>query len=983
MEKYSIIFFSIVLLVSCSKIEGDVFDFNSREYPLENWRVIGPILTDSLISGEDIMRGHQKEYMSSIDIWKKRKHKAFNVPPYYSSDLLVYNYSNKTGLLEFPRHFLNGKSVLAYAQTKVCSEVDRELILLLGSTDGLAVFLNDKEVYFNSKNRKFYGFTNAIKIHLQKGENKIEIKCFYDQRFSKGKDWRVACKLMNMDTYYNTYLYQKQDYLESPVVPLFQNLIIKDSSVLHFPIHRGLIKDLEGKEVMEFNCEESRRVSLAGLSQGLYLLEFYTDKNKYEQYIFHGDIISAINRIESDFSKEEIGGKYSDSLGVLTMLERKALLYNHYYPQRQLKVEVSDDNIHYHLVDTVLNFPSRMVHLPNSKYVRLSSEGTNPVSEIKLYNDEYIELPWISEYENEKKQVVDNDRRTTWKPNRGYAKSIVIETLGDTLASNIQIISQQNNWHSAIERKWMFIYSELLKLTLSGNKKGLVRGGTHFSSIVSPVDQTLQPYVIQSPKDYGGGEKMPLVVAIPVAMSNKMPFLKSIVVANHANLEHAQFFVDKFKFVRVIPSVRALNLQNVPICEADIMATINAVKKQYNIDEDRIYLSSICGGVSTAINFAKAHLQLFAAISLDEISVSTESHNVIEDRELPTNMLENIAHIPVFITQGEKNSHSPISDSDAFVHELKKNGMKVEYIVFPDEIKIMKNKMRDLDLSFKFLLDHHKVVPDTLSLSSYSGKTKRSFWLEIEPLEFGKYSHTKAIINRNEIQIECRNVNQVSLYTTLLPCDLDEKIEVLINGERVEYDPPFNEKIELLIKKECRGLKKIEGKEGPILDVYRSRFVLVQGTCGSEEQCQINKQIICKFKQLWQEDFFVEPPLIKDVDVSEEMLQTCNLVLVGNQYSNSIVKRLYPHLPQHLMSGGVSISGQTVAANDVAYTFVYPNPEYPHNYVQVLAANGNVPVNWAFRNLSLSGFYDYEIYVKQGNEHVMAGLGHFDNNWHF
>ncbi len=78
-------------------------------------------------------------------------------------------------LLDFASMY-GGENVAAYAMTWICSPVETNAILALGSDDGVAVWLNEEKIHTNMVARGYSSKQDRIPIHLKAGRNKLLVK---------------------------------------------------------------------------------------------------------------------------------------------------------------------------------------------------------------------------------------------------------------------------------------------------------------------------------------------------------------------------------------------------------------------------------------------------------------------------------------------------------------------------------------------------------------------------------------------------------------------------------------------------------------------------------------------------------------------------------------------------------------------------------------------------------------------------------------
>ncbi|MCB0264904.1 MAG: prolyl oligopeptidase family serine peptidase [Calditrichaeota bacterium] len=100
-------------------------------------------------------------------------------------------------------------------------------------------------------------------------------------------------------------------------------------------------------------------------------------------------------------------------------------------------------------------------------------------------------------------------------------------------------------------------------------------------------------------------------------------------------------------------------------------ALLNEITENYNIDENRIYVTGLSMGGFGTWALAEKYPHRFAAIAPvcgggDPAAVPTFSH------------------LPVWVFHGAKDNVVPIDRSEAMVNELKKNGADVQFTVYPE-----------------------------------------------------------------------------------------------------------------------------------------------------------------------------------------------------------------------------------------------------------------------------------------------------------
>ncbi len=99
---------------------------------------------------------------------------------------------------------LGGNDRVAYLQSSLWSDTDQQVMMLLGSDDGVKVWLNNNLVWFNDKNRGAEPADDTVKITLIKGWNTILCKVA-----NGDGGWGAYLKLVNQDGSALNNIYEK------------------------------------------------------------------------------------------------------------------------------------------------------------------------------------------------------------------------------------------------------------------------------------------------------------------------------------------------------------------------------------------------------------------------------------------------------------------------------------------------------------------------------------------------------------------------------------------------------------------------------------------------------------------------------------------------------------------------------------------------------------------------------------------------------
>lgn len=192
------------------------------------------------------------------------------------------------------------------------------------------------------------------------------------------------------------------------------------------------------------------------------------------------------------------------------------------------------------------------------------------------------------------------------------------------------------------------------------------RGDVHWA-YRSAVDDTTQPYRLFVPSKYDATKKWPLVVALHGMGGDENSFF-----AGYSNGEIKRIAETRGYFV-VTPKGRQPASMYLGAAEQDVIDVIKEVKREFAIDEDRVYVMGHSMGGYGSWSIAVNHPDLFAAIA----PIAGGGNPFV------TAKLRGIAHIPWIVIHGDKDPTVPVSESRKMVKAGEALGIKIKYIEVP------------------------------------------------------------------------------------------------------------------------------------------------------------------------------------------------------------------------------------------------------------------------------------------------------------
>ena len=185
------------------------------------------------------------------------------------------------------------------------------------------------------------------------------------------------------------------------------------------------------------------------------------------------------------------------------------------------------------------------------------------------------------------------------------------------------------------------------------------------------------------------------------------------------------------------------------------------------------------------------------------------------------------------------------------------------------------------------------------------------------------------------------------------------------------------------------NLRKRQNLQGPIDDAFTLPFVCVKGTGTplTPQQNEWSTSVLSLFEKEFDKWLRAEVPVIKDTEVSDQVIQDKNLILFGDPGSNAMITKVLQDLPVEWTADQITVNGKKYDTQNHGIALIYPNPLNPSRYVVInsghtmherdfLASN-----SWLFPKLGDIAVIQFQK-QKDGtfkNQTVWAEL--FDSNW--
>jgi predicted esterase len=251
-------------------------------------------------------------------------------------------------------------------------------------------------------------------------------------------------------------------------------------------------------------------------------------------------------------------------------------------------------------------------------------------------------------------------------------------------------------------------------------------------------------------------------------------------------------------YIMVWPTNRRLE------AEVNFFDVLEEMKKDYNIDEDRIYLMGVSGGGLASWLIGLRFPDQIAAIcpisTLTVVSESTErpglrSKALLKERSayyFPMNAL----HVPVIMLHGDADT-STLCELQARPMAKKMNelGLELEYIEYPGVGHGLGHFYADGFAKALDFFDKHCNVrhPKTIDYSTPSIRYNKAYWIKIGKFsEKGKFARVQAEAKGSAVEVKTENVAGFAVLRDAEVFDVSAPVTVVIDGENV-FDGRFPE----------------------------------------------------------------------------------------------------------------------------------------------------------------------------------------------
>lgn len=532
--------------------------------------------------------------------------------------------------------------------------------------------------------------------------------------------------------------------------------------------------------------------------------------------------------------------------------------------------------------------------------------------------------------------------------------------------------------------------------------------GSRVLAYRSMVDDSLQPYAVILPKGQGASEKrVPLHIVLHGrnGVLNEVSFIQSL---DGKPVPADQDWIQLEVFGRTNNSYRWSG-------ETDVFEALADVKRRFRIDERRIVLRGFSMGGAGSWHLGLHYPSLWCSVGPGAGYVDFYKFQKVE-KQLPFYQHEalhiydavdytlNAFNVPFCTYGGEQDAQ--LLASTTIDEAAKKLGVPMKLLIGPGTGHSFHPE------SFKEYMAFHRQNQERgripypgmrkVRFVTYTPKFNACEWVTVE--EMGMM-YCPAIIegemdeDAGVLRIKTENVAIMQLSRDLAEhveidgvlLELSNAAEGLLpsvyyegydgNWHVMSYDSSLNFPKNL-------DQRKRRNLQGPIDDAFTQPFVCVLGTGKpwSEAHAAWVDWTFQRFSTEFDKWFRGKLPVIKDTEVTPEIMAEKSLILFGDPGSNSTLAQFLPRLPVKWTKDALVVHGTRYDPETRAASFIYINPQNARRYVVVNSGhtfheadfkNSNA---WLFPRLADIAVQHFEK-TDQGYKETVEWADFFNNAW--
>lgn len=405
--------------------------------------------------------------------------------------------------------------------------------------------------------------------------------------------------------------------------------------------------------------------------------------------------------------------------------------------------------------------------------------------------------------------------------------------------------------------------------------------------------------------------------------------------------------------------------------ETDMFEALADVKKNFQVDENRIFDRGFSMGGASAWHIGAHYGTYFAAVAPGAGFVETMEYSGQAQKGVKLTWFEdklmhltnasdyagNFFNVPVVAYNGDQDPQAQAADMMA--RNMTPEGLTLARVTgekighaYTAAAKVQLDAAMDA-----IAVKGREQWPREVRFTTWTLKYNRMRWVVVDGLEkhWERARVNAAVADGHTVQATTTNVSAVSFEMGAGAGLLNRagKVTVAIDGQTVAGPGVMSDgswtahlrkrdgKWGLAGEDDAGALRKRHDLQGPIDDAFMDSFLMVTPT-GAPLNATVGEWAKAEEAhaiRLWRTQMRGDAPVKDDTAVSEADIASSNLVLWGDPRSNKVLARIIDKLPVKWGADGVMLGTRKFAAATNAVVMIYPNPLNPKKYVVINSGN--------------------------------------------
>jgi pimeloyl-ACP methyl ester carboxylesterase len=401
--------------------------------------------------------------------------------------------------------------------------------------------------------------------------------------------------------------------------------------------------------------------------------------------------------------------------------------------------------------------------------------------------------------------------------------------------------------------------------------------------------------------------------------------------------------------------------------ETDVFEAIDAVKRHYKIDPDRVVLAGFSMGGAGAWHLGAHYADQFVVVHPGAGFVDVAKYQKLKPDDYPVwyeqtlwglydvpDYVRNLFNTTTIAYSGEIDAQR--AAAELMVTAFKEQGRELTHLIGPKmphkyDPAVLAEVLRRIAEAVEKGRDNY---PKNISLQTRTLRYNRMFWASLTALnEHWKDSRLDAeVTDDTHVNVTTRNADGIALQSPWpAGSGAERQIEVRIDGSPVALSLTRLQQGAHFIRTPAGwdlvagdishhappafAGRKVHGLQGPIDDAFMDAFLVVtpSGKCASPAVQKWVDFELAHFQERWRAVFRGDLRMKRDTEVTPDDIQHFNLVIWGDPASNSLLAKVVSRTPVTWSDKEVGINGKKFDAATHVPLMIYPNPLNAAKYV--------------------------------------------------